>query len=276
MSATDNLGPHLLGYVAPAPDERDYSLEVFLAGGDDLDAAFDALVKSHAAVATKAWAKVAQAHIRKLEGGVNPTPAPTPVPTPTPVPVPTPTPAGDVLWGDPDQLDQGQTGHCVGFGCAQFCNTDPINDHYADADGHAVYYEAKVIDGEPNAENGSSVHSGIKALKNRGRVGTYAWTSSLATIKAWVQSKGPVVVGTDWMNDMFSPDASGFVKPTGALAGGHCYLIVGWSHDDVITFQNSWGSSFGLNGRFKMHAADFQTLVVSGFEACATVELALV
>lgn len=269
MSAADNIGPHLLGRVAPAPDERDYSLESFLAGGDDLDAAFDALTKSHAAPATKSWAKVAMAHIRKLEGVV-----PTPSPTPTPTPVPTPT--GDVLWGDPDQLDQGQTGHCVGFGCAQFCNADPINDHFANSDGHALYYECKVIDGDPNAENGSSVHSGIKALANRGRVGTYAWTTSIATIKTWVQTKGPVVVGTDWMNGMFSPDASGFVKPTGALAGGHCYLIVGWSHDDVITFQNSWGSNFGLNGRFKMHAADFQTLVVSGFEACATVELPLV
>lgn len=275
----DTFGPHLLGRLTPEqPDERDRPLETYLAGGDDLDAAYAALVKSHAALATKAWAKVAMDHIRKLEGVVpTPTPAPTPAPTPTPVPDPTPTPpAGDVLWADPDQLDQKATGHCVGFGCAQYGNADPIEDHFVDQDGHDIYYEAKVIDGEPKQENGSYVHSGVKALKNRGRVGAYAWTTSLATMKTWVQTKGPMIVGSDWMNDMFNPDASGFVYPTGGIAGGHCYIIVGWSHDDVITFQNSWGRSFGLNGRFKMHAADFQVLAsANGFEACAAVELPL-
>lgn len=266
MSAADNIGAHLLGRKAPAPDERDWKLEGFLAGGDDLDAALAALVASKSAAGvTKTLAKALTAHVRKLEGA------------PAPAPAPPPPPSGAVLWGDPDQLDQGQTGHCVGFGCAQFCNADPIEDHLKNADGDAIYYEAKVIDGEPKAEDGSSVHSGIKALVNRKRIGAYAWASTLAVITQWVAAKGPVVVGTDWMNDMFSPDAQGIVKPTGGIAGGHCYLIVGYDPaSGVLEFQNSWGSSWGLNGRFGMHSADFDTLVkANGFEACAAVELAL-
>lgn len=263
------LGPHLLGRTAPTPDDRDWSLEAAIAGADDLDLALAALIASRAAGATKILAKVAVAHIRKLEGAK-------PAPTPTPTPKPKPTPIKAVVWGDPDQLDQGQTGHCVGFGCAQFGNTDPVEDHYTNADGDAIYYAAKVIDGEPHAENGSSVHSGAKALKQRGRINAYAWATTLDAIKTWVLAKGPVIIGSDWTNDMFSPDASGLVRPTGGIAGGHCYIVIGYDPDlDTLTFQNSWGKTWGKDGRFTMHAADFDTLVTApGFEACAALELA--
>lgn len=262
--ACDNIGPHLLGRISAPKDKRDYQLGDFLGAADDLDGVLATLLKSGSvAVATKNLAKVAVAHIRKLEGK-------------TPPPPPPPDPTKDVLWGDPDQLDQGQTPHCVGFGCSQFLNADPFNDHYKNADGHLVYYEAKVIDGEPRAEDGSSVHSGIKALKNRGRVGTYAWSTSTADIIAWVRAKGPVVVGSDWYDDMFNPDANGFVTPTGSLAGGHCFIVVGVDVNNNLTFQNSWGAGWGVKGRFKMAENDFNKLVVvDGFEACAVVELPL-
>lgn len=275
MSANDNLGPHLLGRKKPEHDDRDYSLEEILSSGDDLDAALKALNASHAAAATKVFAKAAVAHIRALEAVVNPSPAPAPSPTPTPTP--TPTPSGAVVWGDPDQLDQGQTPHCVGFGSAQFCNADPINDHYTNADGDAIYYEAKVIDGEPKAEDGSSVHSGVKALANRGRVKTYAWATTLAAIQTWVTTQGPVIIGADWYNDMFNPNAAGLVTPTGGVAGGHCFIVIGFDPStNLLEFQNSWGASWGVNGRFFMKSSDFNTLVkADGFEACAATELPL-
>lgn len=260
----DYVGPHLLGRIAPKPDTRDFKLADYLDGeavsGDDLDRALTALLNvKGAATTTKAFAKAITLHVRNLEGSVGPQPAP----------------VSAVLWDDSDAvLDQGDTPHCVGFGCAQFGNTEPIDDHWVNQDGHDIYYEAKIIDGEPKAEDGSSVHSGVKALKNRKRVGVYAWSTSITDIKAWVLSKGPVIVGSDWYNNMFNPDQNGFVVPTGGIAGGHCFLIVGWADDDTITFLNSWGSSWGKGGRFHMKATDFNVLVQSnGFEACAVVEL---
>jgi hypothetical protein len=219
----------------------------------------------------KAWAKAITQAVKDLQG-VTPAPTPTPDPTPTP----TPTPATENPWHDPEQLDQGQTGHCVGFGWTQFLNTDPINDHDDNNVAHAVYYEAKIIDGEPKQENGSSVRSGAKAIKNRGRVGAYVFAATMDEIKQWIQTKGPVVVGTDWYNGMFSPDANGFIQPTGTVAGGHCYLLVGWDSNDVLTFQNSWGTNWGLNGYFKMHASDWKVLFDAQGEACAAAELPLV
>lgn len=260
----DSIGPHLLGRVAPDPDDRDYKLSDYLevgesVTGDDLDRALSALINvKGAATTTKNFAKAITSHVRNLEGSVGPAPAP----------------VAAVLWDDSDVvLDQGDTGHCVGFGCAQFGNTQPVDDHWTNTDGHAVYYEAKVIDGEPKAEDGSSVHSGVKALKNRGRVGTYAWSDKIEDIKAWVLTKGPVIVGTDWQNDMFNPDSNGYVTPTGGIAGGHCYLIIGWDDADNITFLNSWSATWGKGGRFHMTATNFSKLITTGFEACAVIEL---
>lgn len=257
------LGSHLLGRVAPEPDPRDYKLADYLDGatasGDDLDRALSALLNlKGAATTTKNFAKAVTSHVRNLEGSVGPQPAP----------------VASVLWDNSDAvLDQGDTGHCVGFGCAQWGNTTPVDDDYTDTDGHDLYYEAKVIDKEPKAEDGSSVHSGVKALVNRKRINTYAWSTAIDEIKAFVLSKGPVIVGTDWFEDQFSPDANGFVTPTGPLAGGHCYTIIGWDDADNITFLNSWGSGWGKGGRFHMKATDFKKLITSGFEAAAAVEL---
>ena len=64
-------------------------------------------------------------------------------------------------------------------------------------------------------------------------------------------------MGTTWTNDMFQPDAKGFVKPTGAVAGGHCYLLIDHiDGQDAYLFQNSWGASWGDHGRFRMKAGD--------------------
>ena len=257
------FGSHLLGRFPRHYDGRDYRMSTVLAlesPPTELDLALDALLHSWEGKATKRWAKIVTAQLK----GSNP-PAPTPAPPPVPV--------DHSPWADGEQLDQGQTGHCVGFGWAQWGNTLPVNDNFNDADGHSIYYECKVIDGEPGAENGSDVRSGAQAMKRRGRVDAYVFATTQADIEAWVQTKGPVVIGTNWYNDMFTPDAGGFVIPTGALAGGHCYILVDWDSSDVLTFQNSWGASWGSDGYFKMFAGSFASLMSQQGDACAGLEL---
>ena len=114
-SATDNLGPHLLGRVPSIPDERNYPMSAFLG---DTPTKFDVLMaavdKSHSSVAVKALLDYLAPYLKALI----PTPSPQPTPTPTPVP-PIPVPPGPAPavteWLDSEQLDQGQTPHCVGF-----------------------------------------------------------------------------------------------------------------------------------------------------------------
>ena len=92
----------------------------------------------------------------------------------------------------------------------------------------------------------------------RGRLAAFAFAENTNEIDDWINNNGPVVVGTAWTNDMFNPDSTGLVKPTGAVAGGHCYLMLEKvDADDTYVFQNSWGASWGHNGRFKMKRSDF-------------------
>jgi hypothetical protein len=243
-----------LDRIVSLPDPRNWQAADFLYT-TDLDRALAAVLAQHHTDAFKTWAKLISAAAEGTQPAVT-----------------------QVIWPCTEQLDQGQTGHCVGFGSAQWCDTlgtDQLDDHYLDVDGHKIYYECKIIDNEPKAENGSSVHSAAKVLKARGRIKNYAWTASLDEIKQWLLTKGPVLVGTDWYAGMFTPDAQGVIHPTGNVEGGHCYVLAGYDPTtDLIELHNSWGSSWGVDGRARIPAAEFEMLAASNGEALVAVELA--
>jgi Papain family cysteine protease len=260
-SAALTLGRHLLGRIY-RPDSRDWSLERLLSlaepGAETLGMTIQQVLDTTPYFSTWPNYLVFWRWLRKQ--GKHP---PQPKPSDT-------TPA----WELKIQLDQGQTGHCVGFGWSGWVDALPVEGTYQNADAHALYYECKVIDGEPNAENGSTVRSGALAMRKRGRLAAFAFAGSTNEIDAWINSHGSVVVGTSWTDDMFNPDASGFVKPTGAVAGGHCYVMLDRLDDeDAYLFQNSWGASWGQNGRFKIKRADFAGLLADQGEACCAAEL---
>jgi hypothetical protein len=180
------------------------------------------------------------------------------------------------IWDVQERLDQKDTGHCVGFSCADWGNTLPIDDKYTNADANKIYYECKVIDKEPKQENGSTVRSGCKALKNRKRLNAYAFSSTMDAILQWITSKGPVMCGTDWTSGMMNPDSRGLIKPTGSIVGGHAYTMIGYdSAYDEFVFLNSWGKNWAVNGVFRMKQSDFKKLFADQGEAAAAVELHL-
>jgi hypothetical protein len=175
-------------------------------------------------------------------------------------------------------LDQESTGHCVGFSIADWGICLPIQDNYTNQDGHDFYYKAKVVDGEPKTENGSSVRTAAKVLQQEGKISSYAFASNMNEIKYWVLNNGPVIVGTTWTQDMFSPDENGVVHPTGDIVGGHAYLLnefyPNYLGQDCFGFQNSW-DGWGLNssGKFYISVEEFNKLFIYNGEAMAATEL---
>lgn len=179
-----------------------------------------------------------------------------------------------VLWELTAMLNQMDTPHCTAFSAAHFGNCLPVDARFTSKDAHAMYYEAKEIDGEPKQENGSTIRTIAKVLKNRGRIDGYAFADTLYQIKTWLLTKGSVVVGTDWYSSMDKTNSDGFVKVKGYLEGGHAYLCVGFSpQDDVLIFANSWGTDWGKKGFFKMYAEEWKPLFENYGEALTAVEL---
>lgn len=269
-----DIDAHLLGRKPSPPDLRDYRLSNFLGIGrvslpTDQDIATYATSELQKTTITyKQWASrkyadVTVTHWWRAFNALNQIAGYTPPPT------------TDKTWDVMDfQLDQGSTGHCVGFGWAGWSDAEPIENTYGNSDGHSIYYECKVIEGDPGNEDGAYVRDGAKAMLSRKRLSTYAFANTVDDVVSWLRVHGPLVIGTDWTDDMFDPDSNGFVKPTGQVAGGHCYLLYGIKGTS-LKFKNSWGDSWGIGGSFYMDVADFKVLMQSYGEAVASVELAL-
>ncbi len=88
------------------------------------------------------------------------------------------------------------------------------------------------------------------------KISAYTWVcrSKLNTnnIKSAVYSNGPLTVTMDVYNDFFNYSSGCYSHVTGAYAGGHSVLIVGWTADGCWIVKNSWGPGWGEQGYFKI------------------------
>lgn len=171
-------------------------------------------------------------------------------------------------------LDQGPYPYCVGFAWRQWLASSPLKTTTGPAP-QTIYAEAQEVDEWPgNAYPGTSVRAGAKVLQARGHIANYLWAWDVPTIKTWILSgQGTVVVGTLWYEGMFDVDGDGFVHPMGPEAGGHAYLLAGYSSDrDAFRIVNSWGRSWGESGRAWISSIDMATLISRDGEAATAVE----
>jgi len=172
-----------------------------------------------------------------------------------------------------EPLYQGETPHCVGFSMANFGINTPVETPYSNETGHAFYYMCKILDGEPDAETGSNIRSAAKTLKTLGRINAYAFASNMTVIKYWLLNRGPMIAGTIWTLDMFTPDKDNIIHPTGEIAGGHAYLLNEWTRDGYIGIQNSWNGYWGIKGKAYIYYKDFEKILRQYGEVLASTEL---
>mgnify|MGYP006266471725 CR=1 FL=1 len=169
-------------------------------------------------------------------------------------------------------LDQGNVGSCTGNAGIGALATDPMyaslpkTSPYSLNENGALklYSDAEVIDGNgtyPPNDYGSCGLSIAKALKNAGVISGYQHTFTLDdALKALTVT--PIIVGINWYDSMFNTLKDGRVVVAGSIAGGH--EIVARQIDAPnkrVWFDNSWGSSWGIQGRFYLTFDDLGTLL---------------
>lgn len=167
-------------------------------------------------------------------------------------------------------LNQGNVGSCTGntgvgaLGSKPLYTTKPTAYTLDQAGALKLYSDAKVIDGTgayPPNDTGSSGLSIAKALYSHSLISRYEHTFTLADALAALMSR-PILVGFNWYEDMFRPDVDGRVHITGLLAGGHEVLCRQVDAErSRVWFDNSWGSAWGVGGRFYLTFEDFGTLL---------------
>lgn len=173
-------------------------------------------------------------------------------------------------------LDQGNLGSCTGnaatgnagtseFWAAgqQYLNpTDSVSDEKFAV---GVYSDATSLDdyqgSYPPDDTGSDGLSVAKVLKNRRLISGYRHATSLEAVLTALATQ-PVIVGTSWHNGMFTPDADGQLHITGNIAGGHEYVLDELDVENkLVWMRNSWGPSWGIQGRAFFTWDDFETLM---------------
>lgn len=172
-------------------------------------------------------------------------------------------------------LDQGQLGSCTGNAGIGCLGTDPYyatispTDHWHalnEADAVALYSSATGADDYPGQyppdDTGSDGLTIAKVLTEAGEIAGYQWAFTVADALAALQTR-PLISGVPWYDDMFNPDpATGIASIGGTLAGGHEFVVDEYDADrQLVGCTNSWGTGWGMSGRFYLRVTDWATLL---------------
>jgi papain like protease len=182
-------------------------------------------------------------------------------------------------------LNQGQVGSCTGneqtgvLGTGPFFSTLPVGTDLNEAFALRIYSAAEDIDGDgpyPPNDNGSSGQSAAQAAKNMGLISGYTHATTVSAMSNAIQSGVPVGVGVNWYSSFDNPPQSGVISisPGAYVRGGHEFEVRG---DDpgaqMFYCDNSWGTSYGLNGSFQMPYSVMDRLFSEGGDCTVCVPL---
>jgi hypothetical protein len=173
------------------------------------------------------------------------------------------------------RLDQGDTSACVGFAAENWIGTtqaaDTIVDPVTNAAALEIYADCKAVDGMPGLD-GTSDRFLAQTLLAENRITRYLWAQTMSEILLWISYVGPVMVGTQWTQDMFAPQPTlvdslrrYLLRPTGSVVGGHEWMIYGNDQvNKMVVMRNSWGDGWALFGEAWIRHGDLAALLFTG------------
>ena len=181
-------------------------------------------------------------------------------------------------------LDQGNLGSCTGNAMTGAAGTDPLwpalpSGHVTldEREAIALYSAATKLDPYPGSypptDTGSDSTSVNKAAQQAGLTSGYTHATSAGDVLQALMA-GPVTLGIPWYEGFDDPDANGVVSIAGSIRGGH--EIVCRRVDitrKLIGPDNSWGTSFGVNGSFWFSFDDLDRLLGEGGDCVCPVPL---
>ena len=182
-----------------------------------------------------------------------------------------PVPVTSTIWArNIPILDQGDLGSCTGnaivgaLGCIPLWPALPKgHPTLNEAEAVQVYSLATTLDGYsgnyPPTDTGSDGTSACKAAQKLGFISGYTHANTIDAVLQALMA-GPVIMGIDWYDSFDNPDTAGVVdiEPGATIRGGHEVVARGVHTDaELIMFDNSWGTSWGVSGSFYM---DYQTV----------------
>lgn len=99
--------------------------------------------------------------------------------------------------------------------------------------------------------------------------GSVVHPTTIAAIKSEIYSNGPVEASFNVYSDFYAYKSGVYAHVKGGLVGGHAIKIIGWGTESGKSFwlcANSWGTSWGINGFFKIQQG--QCAIEKGVYAC--------
>lgn len=171
-------------------------------------------------------------------------------------------------------FDQKSLGSCTGNAAAGLTVTEPFATvkKVTETTAISIYKSATKLDdisgSYPPDDTGSTVLAAMKALVKRKSAKSYHWCIGLQDVLTTLSHMGPISVGFSWYEGFDHPDSQGRVKLSGQTRGGHSFEILGVDAEaKTVTGINSWGSGWGVNGRFSFSWDDLDRLLHEQGEA---------
>ena len=172
-------------------------------------------------------------------------------------------------------FNQGELGSCTGNGAVGVLCTEPYRQagiRYTETLARKVYSQSShhdtIVGAWPPRDTGSTVLAAMKALKSLGFTKGYRWCFSLEDVLKTLSTIGPVEVGLNWYEGFDKPDAKGLVKVGGSVRGGHAFELLGVDAEKKLVWAiNSWGPTWGQQGRFAFSWKDLDRLLHEDGEA---------